>query len=41
MEQVHVAIVHLDSQLQLVACFDIGYIVGTSNVLALLQVGSA
>eukprot|EP00891_Asterochloris_glomerata_P006799 jgi/Astpho2/6799/fgenesh1_pg.00103_%23_24_t len=37
MEQVHAAVVHLDSQLHLVACFDIGFAVGTNSVLPLLQ----
>ena len=41
MEQVQAAIVHLDSELQLVASCDIGFMVGTVNVLPRLQVGSA
>ena len=40
-EQVHAAIVHLDSELQLVACCDIVFMVGTVKVLPRLQVGSA
>ena len=41
MEQVHAAVVHLDSQLQLVACVDIGFTIGTECVLPMLQVVSA
>ena len=39
MEQVHVALVHLNSQMHLVACFDLGINVGLECVLPVLQVG--
>ena len=41
MERMHAAVVHLDSELQLVACRDIGFMVGTVNLLPLLRVVSA
>ena len=41
MEQVHAAVVHLDSQLHLTACCNSGITIGTECVLPLLQVESA
>ena len=41
MEQVGAAIVHLNSQLQLVVCFDYGFSAGTAVALPMLQVRSA
>lgn len=41
MEQVHAAVVHLDSQLQLVASVDFGFTLGTAIVLPILQARSA
>ena len=41
MEQVHAAVVHLESQLHLAACMDVGFTIGTAVVLPMLQVRSA
>ena len=39
MEQVHAAVVHLDSQMHLMACFNVEITIGTQCVLPMLQVG--